>query len=216
MKIIAINVSPRKNWNTARLLEAALEGAEANGAEIKLYHLYDYDFKGCRSCFACKRIGSPFYGKCALKDELTPILEEIKAADGLILGTPIYFGAATGEFRSFLERLFFPNYAYDVAKPSLWGKITPNAVIYTMGMKKPDAYSESFKITANTMGKLFGIEPEVYYHTDAYQFDDYDKYHAPAFDKEAKLAKYQHFDEELAKAQAIGAKIAEKAKELAK
>ena len=57
MKIIAINGSPRKNWNTARLLEAALGGARAQGAETKLYHLHDYDFKGCRSCFACKRIG---------------------------------------------------------------------------------------------------------------------------------------------------------------
>ena len=45
MKIIAINGSPRKNWNTARLLEAALDGARAQGAETKLYHLYDYDFK---------------------------------------------------------------------------------------------------------------------------------------------------------------------------
>lgn len=116
MKIIAINGSPRKNWNTARLLEAALDGARAQGAETKLYHLYDYDFKGCRSCFACKRIGSPFYGKCAQKDGISDILAEVKAADGLVLGTPIYFGAATGEFRSFLERLLFPNYAYDLEK----------------------------------------------------------------------------------------------------
>ena len=114
MKIIAINGSPRKNWNTARLLEAALDGARAQGAETKLYHLYDYDFKGCRSCFACKRIGSPFYGKCAQKDGISDILAEVKAADGLVLGTPIYFGAATGEFRSFLERLLFQNYAYDL------------------------------------------------------------------------------------------------------
>lgn len=216
MKIMAFNGSPRKNWNTARLLAAALEGAEEKGAEVKLYHLYDYDFKGCRSCFACKRIGSPSYGKCALKDDLTPILAEIKEADGLILGTPIYFGAATGEFRSALERLLFPNYAYDLEKTSLWGKAMPTAVIYTMGMKTTDAYRESFQITATMLNKVFALQPEVYYHTDAYQFDDYDKYHVPAFNKEAKLAKYRHFDEELANARAIGARIAEKAKEWAK
>lgn len=213
MKIIAINGSPRKNWNTARLLEAALDGARAQGAETKLYHLYDYDFKGCRSCFACKRIGSPFYGKCAQKDGISDILAEVKAADGLVLGTPIYFGAATGEFRSFLERLLFPNYAYDLEKTSLWGKVMPTAVIYTMGMKTTAPYQESLAITSTMLRKVFGVEPEVYCHTDAYQFDDYSKYHAPAFDVAKKLEKYSHFDEELANVVALGARIAHKIKE---
>ena len=89
MKVIAINGSPRKKWNTATLLQHALDGAASQGAETKLYHLADYDFRGCRSCFACKRIGSSSYGKCALRDGLTPILEEIdREADALIIGTP--------------------------------------------------------------------------------------------------------------------------------
>jgi hypothetical protein len=47
MKVIAFNGSPRKKWNTATLLEKALEGAASQGAETKLIHLYDLDFKGC-------------------------------------------------------------------------------------------------------------------------------------------------------------------------
>ncbi len=47
MKVIASNGSPRKTWNTATLLQHALEGAASQGAETKLYHLNDYDFKGC-------------------------------------------------------------------------------------------------------------------------------------------------------------------------
>ena len=62
-------------------------------------------------------------------------------------------------------------------------------------------------------GKVFGVEPEVYCHTDAYQFDDYSKYHAPAFDVAKKLEKYSHFDEELANVLALGARIARKIKE---
>ena len=112
MKVIAINGSPRKKWNTARLLEHALKGAESMGAETKLIHLYDLDYKGCMSCFACKLKGGESFGRCAVNDDLAPILEEIKSADAFILGSPIYFGDVTGEMRSFLERLLFPNPIY--------------------------------------------------------------------------------------------------------
>jgi multimeric flavodoxin WrbA len=54
MKIIGINGSPRKKWNTATMLEHSLDGAASRGAETKLVHLYDIDYKGWRSCFACK------------------------------------------------------------------------------------------------------------------------------------------------------------------
>jgi multimeric flavodoxin WrbA len=57
MKIIAINGSPRKDWNIATLLNEALEGAASQGAENELIHLYDLNYKGCISCFACKTKG---------------------------------------------------------------------------------------------------------------------------------------------------------------
>src|SRR5208282_355434 len=98
----------RKTWNTAQLLEYALKGAESVGAETDIVHLYDLAYKGCTSCFSCKLVGGKSYGKCALKDELTPILEKILSADALILGSPIYVGTATGEMRAFLERLLYP------------------------------------------------------------------------------------------------------------
>ena len=52
MYVLAINGSPRKNWNTATLLNKALEGAAAQGVQTELIHLYDLNFKGCISCFA--------------------------------------------------------------------------------------------------------------------------------------------------------------------
>lgn len=54
MNLIAINGSPRKHWNTGMLLEKGLEGGASKGAATTLVHLYDLNFKGCTSCFACK------------------------------------------------------------------------------------------------------------------------------------------------------------------
>ena len=103
-KIIAINGSPRKNGNTAILLNKALEGAAAQGAETELINLYDLNYKGCISCFACKLKDGKSYGQCICKDGLTSVLESIKQADALLLGSPIYFGAVTGAMRSFMSQ----------------------------------------------------------------------------------------------------------------
>lgn len=106
MAVIGINGSPRKKWNTAQLLTQALEGAASQGAETELVHLYDLDFQGCTSCFACKLIDGPSNGRCAVTDELTPVLRRIEnEADALLLATPVYFGSQSGEMRSFMERM---------------------------------------------------------------------------------------------------------------
>jgi multimeric flavodoxin WrbA len=67
--VIAIYRSPRKTWNTARLLEHVLKGATSEGAEIELIHLYDLDFKGCTSCFMCKLKDGKSYEKCAMQQD---------------------------------------------------------------------------------------------------------------------------------------------------
>ena len=63
MKLLAINGSPRKTWNTATLLQKAVEGAASQDAEAEMVHLYDLNFSGCVSCFACKTIGRESYGR---------------------------------------------------------------------------------------------------------------------------------------------------------
>ena len=106
MKVLAFNGSPRKHWNTATLLEKALEGASSTGAETRLIHLYDLNYKGCISCFACKTKGGRSYGRCAVKDDLAPVFKEIEQADAIILGSPIYFGTVSGEMRSSIPDLY--------------------------------------------------------------------------------------------------------------
>jgi len=189
MKAIGINGSPRKKWNTAILLENALRGAEAQGAKTELLHLYDYNYKGCISCFACKKKNGKSYGKCAVKDGLTSVLKKVNEADVIILGSPIYFGSVTGEMRSFLERLFFPLMTYTDPPESLISRQVQTAFIYTLGATKKMARERGFDkhITANEMlmKRILGAS-ETLCSYDTYQFEDYSKVYAPRFDLEKK------------------------------
>src|SRR5664280_651829 len=185
MKVIAINGSSRKKWNTATMLEKALEGAASEGVETELIHLYDLDFKGCISCFACKLKDGKSYGKCAMKDELTHVLDKLKDADAVILGSPIYLGNSTGEMRSFMERYVFPYLVYSANPQSLYPKNIPIGYIYTMGVKEEnfDIFGLNKLIELNEMlaTRIFG-HSESLCSTDTYQFDDYSKYVATNFD----------------------------------
>jgi len=213
MKVIALNGSPRKTWNTATLLEKALEGAASRGAGTELVHLYDLDYKGCVSCFACKRIGGPSYGRCAVKDGLTPVLEKIGKVDALLIGSPIYLGAATGETRSFLERLLFQYLVYDGKYSSLFKREIPTAVIYTMNVPedqiKPRGYEQHLQTTERMLGVTFRVPSETLFVTDTYQFDDYAKYVSTQFDPVAKARRRaERFPLDCQKAFDLGARLA--------
>jgi multimeric flavodoxin WrbA len=189
MKAIGINGSPRKKWNTATLLENALKGAGAQGAKAELVHLYDYNYKGCISCFACKKKTGKNYGKCVVKDGLTPVLKKVGEADVIILGSPIYFGSVTGEMRSFLERLLFPLMTYTDPPGSLLSRKVQTAFIYTLGATKKMARERGFDkhIAANEMlMKMILGASETFCSYDTYQFEDYSKVYAPRFDPEKK------------------------------
>jgi multimeric flavodoxin WrbA len=189
MKAIGVNGSPRKKWNTATLLEKALEGAASQGAKTELFHLYDFNYKGCISCFACKIKNGKSYGKCAVKDELTPLLKKVNEADVIILGSPIYFGSVTGEMRSFMERLLFPLTTYTDPPGSLFSRKVRTAFIYTMNITKERMKEFGFDkhIVLNEMliKRILGAS-ETLCSYDTYQFDDYSKVYAPRFDPEKK------------------------------
>ena len=212
MKLMAINGSPRKIWNTATLLKKALTGAASQGAETELVHLYDLNFKGCISCFACKIRGGKSYGRCAVKDDLRPILEKIAAADGLILGSPIYFGIVTGEMRSFMERLLFPYFTYTDPPQSLAPKQMPTGFIYTMNiteeLMKEWGYQQLFDNNQRLLQMAFGAS-ESLCSFDTYQFKDYAKVVADRFDPEQKARRRREvFPQDCDTALAMGARFA--------
>ncbi|MEA4826852.1 MAG: flavodoxin family protein [Clostridium sp.] len=215
MKILAINGSPRKNKNTAALLNKALEGAASQGAEIELINLYDLNYKGCISCFACKIKNGESYGKCALKDDLSPILEKAANADAIILGSPIYFASITGAMRSFLERFMFQYLVYDTAYSSLFRKKVSTGFIYTMNVNndrmKDSGYDELFKYLEMVMKRLFGSSESLIVN-DTYQFDDYSKYVATLFDEKKKAkVREEQFPKDLQEAFNMGVRFARQA-----
>ena len=215
-KVIFINGSPRKNFNTAKLLKEAQKGAESVGAETEFFNLYDINFKGCLSCFACKRKGNNTNCVCAIKDDLRPILEKCINADAVIMGSPVYFSYPTGEFRSFLERLLFPVHTYLVDKEtgglkSLRPKTIPCGVIFTMNCPKewmekynyPVILEDNVKSLEHVMGQA-----EVLYSCDTYQFIDYSKYDIDLFDEKHKAqVRDTQFPKDLQAAFDMGRKI---------
>lgn len=212
MKVIAFNGSPRKSWNTAILLNKALEGAAAQGAETEIVNLYDLNYKGCISCFSCKRKEGKSYGKCAMNDDLTSILRKVEEADAIILGSPIYLGTTTGEMRSFLERLLFPYLVYDKSHSTLFNRKISTGFIYTMGLNmegmKERGYEQQFKVTDMFLERILG-GAEYLCVTDTYQFDDYSQYVSTAFDPEGKAKRREEeFPNDCQKAYDMGVRLA--------
>jgi multimeric flavodoxin WrbA len=151
------------------------------------------------------------YGKCVVKDDLTPIFKEIKEADGLILGSPIYDGSVTGEMASFLEGLIFPLVAYDANVSSLSDKKMPTAFIYTMNANEQSAerlgYSKHLNIVGGALNRIFGSTESMFVY-DTQQFDDYSEYVADLFDPVKKAKRREEvFPVDCEKAFEMGARF---------
>ncbi|MDR1041817.1 MAG: flavodoxin family protein [Deltaproteobacteria bacterium] len=211
-RVIGVDGGPRKGWNTERAVAAALEGAKGAGAETSVCRLYDLDFKGCASCFACKRKAHYMDGVCALKDGLTPLLDSLRGAAGIVMGSPIYLGDVTACMRAFLERYVFSNLNYDPANPSVLKKGPAVVVIYTMNVPAEAVpgmgYDALFRLHAGFLGRLNGAFVEQIAVCDTLQFDDYSRFHAPMFDEAHKRkVREEVFPEDLKKARAAGARL---------
>ncbi|MDR2647547.1 MAG: flavodoxin family protein [Oscillospiraceae bacterium] len=210
-KVIAINGSPRKNGNTAALLQRALEGAASVGAETELVHLVDLCYKGCVSCFACKRKGAKNPNRCAMQDDLSPILEGAMRSDVIICGSPIYLGDVTSLMRGFIERLGFINVSYSRKDNNNFkGKPKNCAFFYTMNAPKPMHLLFAAAYLYNTgMLRRFGGKTKQLVSADTWQFDDYSKYDASNFGIEKKKkARDTVFPKDCQKAYDIGRRLA--------
>lgn len=208
---IAINGGPRKQWNTAMLLEKALEGAASVGAATSMVHLYDLNYKGCTSCFSCKRKDHYREGKCAMKDDLAPVLERIMAARVVFLGSPIYLGDVTGALRSLYERLLFINLAYDEENRFILETGPSVGLIYTMNVTESVMEELGYPYIFNGhVTYLKGLMGEVEYMTacDTCQFTDYAAYHAPRFDSaHKKKRREEQFPLDCERAFQMGARL---------
>lgn len=99
MQIVLLSGSPRKNGNTMAALEKCAAALQKEGVETEIISLHDKNIQGCKACGACAKLG-----KCAINDGLNEILEKIKAADGYVVGAPVYFGTARGDIMNAIQR----------------------------------------------------------------------------------------------------------------
>ena len=102
MKITCLLGSPRKGANSSIIAERFRTTAQALGAEVRTFTLNDLNFRGCQGCMLCKTK----LDRCALKDELTEVLEAVRETDVLVLASPVYYWDVSAQMKAFLDRTF--------------------------------------------------------------------------------------------------------------
>ena len=105
MKVIAINGSPNREGNTFHALNMVGNELKTQGIEFEILHIGHKMIHGCTACFSCSKNKDE---KCVIKtDDMNQWIQQLKAADGILLGSPVYFAGIPGTMKSFLDRLFF-------------------------------------------------------------------------------------------------------------
>lgn len=159
MKVIAINGSPHAKGNTYHGLEIIQKELTAEGIEMEIVHIGHKAIRGCTACNQCMKNRD---NKCVLPDDgVNDIIAKMGEADGIILGSPVYYAGIAGTMKSFLDRAFY-------AGGGLYrGKVGTSiaAVRRTGGMPTVNGmnayidYCEMLKPTGNYWNVIHGTKP---------------------------------------------------------
>jgi multimeric flavodoxin WrbA len=148
MSIIAVVSSPRKGANGDAIVNAMAEAARSKGREVEIVHINPMgDRRGCQACNRCKS-----EGRCVVRDDLLPVLDAIREAEGVILSTPVYFGVQCAQYR-LLEDRFYSFLNSDFSSNIAPGKKL--AVVTTCGDSGADELADKLE---GTMVNLYGFE----------------------------------------------------------
>jgi multimeric flavodoxin WrbA len=105
MKVLAINGSPRPDGNTATALRVTLQELEHEGIGTELVTIGQKVVRGCLACYQCREKQNQ---RCAIHgDEVNALIPKMMEADGILLGSPVYYSGINGTMKSFLDRAFF-------------------------------------------------------------------------------------------------------------
>jgi len=105
MKVVAFNGSPRKEGNTYEALKIVCEQLEAKGIETEIVQVGSNGVRGCMACGTCAKNKNE---ACVIKtDDVNQWIQEMKEADGIILGSPVHYASIAGNMKSFLDRAFY-------------------------------------------------------------------------------------------------------------
>lgn len=107
MRVLSINGSPRKNGNTCAMLERVCRPLADAGAQIDKVYLEGMNLAPCRACMICAKKKD---GRChGRDDDGNDLIERTRAADVILLGSPVYFGSVTGQVKAYMDRVGFVN-----------------------------------------------------------------------------------------------------------
>ena len=101
MKVLGIVCSARKEGNTEILVKEALAAAQEAGAETELVLVAGKNIAPCDGCNSCRQTGT-----CHIKDDMQPIFKQLETADGIIFGSPVYFGSVSAQAKAIMDRTF--------------------------------------------------------------------------------------------------------------
>jgi len=156
VKILILSGSPKKDGNTAALVDWFAEGARSKGAQVEIVRtaFLKYKSTGCTSCRACQRL--PEYG-CVINDEAKPVLAKMAGADVIVMATPLYFFSASAQLKLVFDRMF-SLYKWDnkagTMKTPLKGKtlVLMASAFEDVGL---DVLKKLFALTAKYTGMKF-------------------------------------------------------------
>lgn len=104
MKVIAINGSPKENGNTYHAIKIVTDELESQGIETEILHIGNKNIRGCLACGGCAQNKNE---KCVINDEVNEAIQKMKAADGILIGSPVYYASIAGTMKCFLDRSFY-------------------------------------------------------------------------------------------------------------
>lgn len=102
MKVLLINGSPKPNGCIWRALKEVQDALKTDGVESEIIHVGNKDIRGCIACLQCRKLG-----KCVFDDIVNEVAPKFEEADGIVIGSPVYYASANGTMISFLDRLFY-------------------------------------------------------------------------------------------------------------
>jgi multimeric flavodoxin WrbA len=144
--IVGFVGSPRSGGNTETLVRAILAGAAEAGAKVKRFNLAAMKINGCASCYTCQKTG-----RCVQADDMQELYDRIYAADGIVIGSPVYMGHMSGQTKVFFDRLFA------LMKPDMTSRLPrklPLVLAFAQGDPNLKSYAPAFKITADMFDYL--------------------------------------------------------------
>ncbi|MDD5465158.1 MAG: flavodoxin family protein [Candidatus Omnitrophica bacterium] len=127
VKIVGLSGSPRKDGNTEILVKEALKAAKSRGAETEFVSLAGKEIQPCQACYTCRLEESK--GECAIEDDLAEIFEKFKEADGIIIGSPVYFLTVTAQLKALFDRSLVLRYGKGKVKGKPGIKRTPDFLL---------------------------------------------------------------------------------------